>query len=265
MQLRRDPRTAFRDQFAALVTASGLSIRGIEKRTRVPKSTLDGWKNGKTLPQDRVQLVQVVHVLRAAAGDSSGSQVTERMWTALLREAKEARDAQSARRPTGSVARNPELDAERRARSIAATSSAKAAFMRLRNLDTKPDWRREVASYSGKDTPQPTAEEEAAAETWEQRRDDLLAEIELAILDTDDDQLRTRLKEAVKMVQLWNGPMQHIRQTERRTRWIAASDALEALGAYRRGDPPPDQSAAYRNTREFVELYLEEMEMNADS
>lgn len=86
----------------------------------------------------------------------------------------------------------------------------------------------------------------------------MLTDIELAILDITDSQLRARLRDAVKMVQLWNGPMRHIRQSEKQTRWIAATDALEALGAYGRGDPPPDRSSEYRDTSEYVNLYLEE-------
>jgi hypothetical protein len=262
IQPRHDPQTAFRDQFAGLVRASGLSIRDIAQKTQVPKSTIEGWKNGNSLPQHHGHLVNVVQVLRAAAGDSTNAQQAARMWTALLREAKETRDARSTRRSVGGASRDPEIEAERRARSTTAAASAKKAFMNLRNLDSKPDWRRERASYSGKDIPELTAEEEAAVVAWEQRRDGLLTEIELAILDIGDGLLRARLTEAVKMVQLWNGPMQARRQSERRTRWIAATDAMEALGAYGRGDPPPDPSASYRNTAEFVEVYREGLEMN---
>ena len=135
--------------------------------------------------------------------------------------------------------------------------------MSLRNLGTMPDWRRERGGYSGRDTPELTADEEAAAAAWNRQRDNLLSEIELAAFLIDDEELRVRLKEAVEMVKLWNGPMRHIRQTEQRTRWIVASDALEALGAYGRDDPLPARSAEYGNTKEFVDLYIEEWEMNS--
>jgi hypothetical protein len=69
--------------------------------------------------------------------------------------------------------------------------------------------------------------------------------------------------EAVQMLELWAGPMQHIRQSEGRTRYFATSEALAAVGALRRGDPLPERSAGYLSTKEFVGLYLEELELNA--
>jgi transposase len=44
-----DPKRAFQEQFAALVKASGLSIRDIARRTRVGRSTIHGWQHGKSL------------------------------------------------------------------------------------------------------------------------------------------------------------------------------------------------------------------------
>jgi hypothetical protein len=38
---------------------------------------------------------------------------------------------------------------------------------------------------------------------------------------------------------------------------------LEAVGAFRRGDPLPERSADYRSTKEFADLYLEILELNA--
>jgi hypothetical protein len=81
--------------------------------------------------------------------------------------------------------------------------------------------------------------------------------VQNAILDIEDPDLRARLKQAVQVLELWHEPMSAIRQNESRTRFLATADALEALGAYRRGDRAPDQDAAYRETIGYVDLYLE--------
>jgi transcriptional regulator with XRE-family HTH domain len=260
---QEDRRAAFSDRFAALVRASGLSTRDIERQTRVSRSAVSDWQSGRSLPQVSSQLEDVVKVLLSAAGDSANARLTARALTSLLRDATEERDAHSVRRPDRVTRRDPGLQAERRARAALAAAKAKKAFMSLRNLDTMPDWRYEVASYTGKDTPQPSAEEETAKAAWKRQREDLLSEIELAIYDIDDEQLRVRLREAVEMVRLWNGPMRHMLQGEHQTRRIVVADALEALGAYGRGDPLPARSAEYGNTKEFVDLYIEEWEINS--
>ena len=85
----------------------------------------------------------------------------------------------------------------------------------------------------------------------------------MATLDIGDADLRVRLEEAVQMLELWAGPMQHARQSEGRTRCLVATEALAAGGAFRRGDPLPERSADYRSTKEFTDFYLEELELNA--
>ena len=67
----------------------------------------------------------------------------------------------------------------------------------------------------------------------------------MAILDIGDAELRERLKEAVQVLELWEGPMQYARQSEGRTRYLATTEALAAVGAFRRGDPLPERSADY--------------------
>src|ERR1022692_1497334 len=63
----------------------------------VGRSTINGWKRGEAFPQDHNDLIKVVKALRRsqrpqAPGDSWGT-AGER--TALLSQAKEARDARS--------------------------------------------------------------------------------------------------------------------------------------------------------------------------
>ena len=252
---QQDPQLAFREQFDALVKASGLSIRDIAKQTGTRRSTLDGWKNGKSLPQELDALLKVVRALQAAAGQDVDRQFSERRWRALLSDAKQARDDRASRRTPG-VSRNRELAAERRARSIDATTTAKEAFGGLRDLAIKPDWTQERASYARKEPRALSPDEQALVDGWEARRNGLIGTVKNAILDIEDPDLRARLKQAVQVLELWHEPMSAIRQSESRTRFLATADALEALGAYRRGDPAPDQDAAYQKTIVYVDLYL---------
>lgn len=259
MAQQQDPQLAFGEQFGALVKASGLSIREIEKRTGTRRSTLDGWKNGKSLPQELDALLKVVRALEAAAGHGVDRQLAERRWRALLGDAKQARDDRASRRTPG-VNRNRELAAERRARSIDATTAAMEAFGGLRDLQVKPDWTQERDSYAGKQRRPLPPDKQALVDGWEARRNGLIGAAKNAILDIEDPDLRARLKQAVQVLELWDEPMRRARQSESRTRFLATADALEALGAYRRGDPAPDRDAAYRDTIGYVDLYFEELE-----
>lgn len=56
--------------------------------------------------------------------------------------------------------------------------------------------------------------------------------------------------------------MQYARQGEGRTRYLITTEALAAVGAFRRGDPLPERSAKYLSTKEFADLYREELELN---
>jgi transcriptional regulator with XRE-family HTH domain len=263
------PKRAFQEQFTALVKASGLSIRDITRRTRVGRSTIHGWQHGKALPQNLDDLIKVVEILRAAATVAGNRDTwgTQAQWTALLSEAKQERDTGSypARRQPRSVARAADLDSERHARTIDATGRAIEALSGLLYLGDKPDWDRERRLYAGKDPGELDADGQAAVDAWEDRRREFLRVIEVAILDVGDAGLRTRLEEAVQVLELWAGPMRHIRQSEGRTRYLAATEALAAVGAFRRGDPLPERSAGYLDTKEFVDLFREELEMNAGS
>lgn len=261
------PETTFQERFAALVEASGLSIREVEKRTAVGRSTIDGWKRGKALPQLPGHLIEVVEVLRmaATAAGNRGTWETAAHWTALLSRAKEARDAHSypARRQPRGPGGDAALRAERHALTMVATGRAIEALSSLRDLDGKPDWARERRSWAGEDPGELDTDEQAAVEAWEDRRREFLRVVKVASLDVGDAELRARLDEAVLILELWAGPMKHIRQSEGRTRYLTTTEALAALGAFRRGDPLPERSAGYLSTKEFTDLHLEELELNA--
>lgn len=160
----------------------------------------------------------------------------------------------------------PDRDRDRadeyRARSIAATTVAMEALGELRDFRVKPDWVHEHNSYAGKETREPSIAEKEAVGRWEQERVGLLGPIKLAILDIGDSALRDRIGTAVRVLELWRGPTKYVLQSEGRTRHLAVTDALEAIGAYRRGDHVPDEDAEYRSTIGYVEDYVDEMEVN---
>jgi transcriptional regulator with XRE-family HTH domain len=262
-----DPEIVFHERFAALVDASGLSIRDLARQAGVRRSTIDGWKHGKALPQNRDDLIKVVKTLQATVSAGNGDTWgTPQWWTSLLRQAKEARDARSypGRRPPSGSARDAVIDSERRARTIAATGRAMEALSGLLYIGGKPDWERERRIWAGEEGPaEPDAADQAAVDEWERQRDELLRGVRVAILDIGDAELKARLEESFQILKCWVGPMQHARQSEGRTRYLAATDALEAIGAFRRGHPIPERSADYLSTKDFVGLYLEELELNS--
>ena len=131
------------------------------------------------------------------------------------------------------------------------------------HLGGRPDWDLERPSRVGEDPGELDTDEQAAVDAWEDCHREFLRIIKVATLDIGDADLRVRLEEAVQMLELWAGPMQHARQSEGRTRCLVATEALAAGGAFRRGDPLPERSADYRSTKEFTDFYLEELELNA--
>lgn len=257
-----DPRIVFHQRFADLVAASGLSLREIERRTKIRRTTVDGWKHG-TLPNDGRSLITVARVLYAAAGDAGGARRADQEWTRLLREAKDARDERAGQGSARTVTRAGAGAAGQRARTIDATTRAIDTFSRLRELNPKPDADRDRRDYRGKDVPELTGDEQAAVEEWGRQRDDLLREVYVATLDIGDAMLRSRLREAHQTLQLWRGPMKYALQGEHETRYIVTEDALEAIGAFRRGDPAPEASGDYRSTVGFALDWRDEWESNA--
>jgi len=72
-----------------------------------------------------------------------------------------------------------------------------------------------------------------------------------------------RVSEVCEILRLYGGPEKYRRQSEFRTRYIVVSDALNCIGAFRRGEPLPDRSKDYTNTYDSAMVYLDEMEMNS--
>ena len=205
----------------------------------------------------------MVRELYSAAGDTGGARRAEQEWTRLLREARDARDERSGQGRGHPVSRPGTVAAEQRARTIDATTRAMDAFSRLRELDAKPDADRDRRDYLGQDVPELTDDEQASVEEWERQRADLLRAVYVAILDIGYGTLRSRLREAHQTFELWRGPMKYALQGEHRTRYIVTEDALEAIGAFRRGDPAPEQSSDYRSTVGFALDWLDEWNRNA--
>jgi hypothetical protein len=90
-------------------------------------------------------LLKVVRALEAAVWHGVDRQLAERQWRALLGDAKQTRDDHASRRTLG-VNRNRGLAAERRARSIDATTAALEALGSLRDLQVNRTGRRNATA-----------------------------------------------------------------------------------------------------------------------
>lgn len=162
-------------------------------------------------------------------------------------------------------ARRAVLADELRAREITASALSRDSLVRLLLLGSDPDLDREREMdrrlAKGDDYAEITADlgppDEDAIAAWTRARQDLIVAFETAALDIGDRELRSRLAEVSLILKLYYGPKKYAGQPERRTRYIAVKDALDCLGAFRRGDPLPERSADYGNTYGFVQLFLE--------
>ncbi|MGK5741538.1 hypothetical protein [Micromonospora sp. URMC 103] len=168
-------------------------------------------------------------------------------------------------------ARASALEDERRSRAVAASGKASEGLTNLLLLGRDPDERREARTQrqiarpvgSDKLVAEPGSQDDAAIEAWRQQRQAFVLAVETAALDIVNGEVRQRLDESVKMLRFYRGPEKDIRQSEYRTRYIAVSEGLACLGAFRRGDPLPDRSESFVETMQFVNLYLEELEANS--
>jgi len=117
-----DSQADFGTAFTALLAAAGLTVDAVlralpeDRRGRVSRSTLYDWRKGEHLPLDASgALIEVVRVCLDAArkrgADLGMSPANEEGWRRLLAEAKQARDADTARaRRTGGGEPGPAWD-----------------------------------------------------------------------------------------------------------------------------------------------------------
>lgn len=166
------------------------------------------------------------------------------------------------------------LDAERRQREGSASAQARDALSKLLLLKRDPDYDRRVAEYRlerrrslseadyVRELERIGEPDEVAMAAWQEERDALVMAVDTAAVDLSDQDLRTRLNEVCDMLRFYDGPERHAHQMEHRTRYLAARYGFECLGGFRRGDSLPERSQDYRQTLGFVQIYLDEMEMN---
>jgi hypothetical protein len=245
------PQTAreeFHRRFADHLQASDLSDRRVAREAGVGNTTLGGWKSQDgSLPQTFEQLLGVLRAAKVSTALDVGQ------WRALWRRATEERDADAlqGRSTAGRGGPDPEERRERRARTIAATDRALDTLVRLRAVRAEPARQRN-----------PT-EPDPVRESWRDHRRELVEDLYRASLDIGDSGLKERLDNAVTVLRCPEGPLKHARQSEARSRQLAVHDAMESIGAFRRGDPLPGQQDDYLRTRDFVDIEIEEQELNS--
>ena len=157
--------------------------------------------------------------------------------------------------------RRDALEAERRAREMAATSHIQDAVASLLGLEPGPDevFDREASRRyrRGQSTDDlPPAPDSIRVDQWHRRRDDLLLTLETARLDLSNESLRARLERAQRALRYPSGPWDIERQPESMTRRIVCRHALECVGAFRRGDPLPSEPKEFAGTIASVDEWI---------
>jgi hypothetical protein len=157
--------------------------------------------------------------------------------------------------------RRDALDAERRAREMAATSRIQDAVASLLGLEPGPDEVYDRAASRryrrGKSTDdRPPAPDPVRVDEWHRRRDDLLLTLETARLDLSSESLRARLERAQRALRNPSGPWDIEHQPESMTRRIVCRHVLECVGAFRRGDPLPSEPKEFTGTIASVDEWI---------
>ncbi|WP_034088896.1 helix-turn-helix domain-containing protein [Streptacidiphilus albus] len=134
------------------------------------------------------------------------------------------------------------LEAERRARTDAATDRVIEALRALKSFRGRPI--------------DPRTDERSTA------RAELIENLRVASLDVAAGDLRARLLDAITILDLWDGPEKYARWSESRTRFIAVEGAMEATGAWRRRERLPEAAEDFVEARDFAVIYLEELTAN---
>jgi hypothetical protein len=100
--------------------------------------------------------------------------------------------------------------------------------------------------------------DDEGAKAWEERRRTLIGDLQVSAVDITDPGLRVLLDQVRTVLQTCEGPWKAYEQTETRTRQIAVRFAVEALGAFRRGEPLPAASGEYEKTLGAVSDFIAE-------
>ena len=161
--------------------------------------------------------------------------------------------------------RRDAVDAERRAREIAATSRIEDALIAMLGLERGPrelmQLEEEPRYREGESLDDlPLDPEPASLDEWNQWRSDLLLAFETASMDLSIKALRSRLERAQLALLYPSGPWDSERQPESVTRKIVCRHSLECVGAFRRGEPLPAESNKFINTMGAADEWIEHEE-----
>ena len=133
------------------------------------------------------------------------------------------------------------LRAERRAREITASSAALSAIGQLITLSDAPDG-------AGIGIVQ-------RAE-WKQARQGQLLLLDIATQDLGHAELRVRLDEVRRLLDLYDGATFYTGQTEPTLRIAVCAYAVDCLGAFRRGETLPARPEAVTESLESLAAWL---------
>lgn len=257
MEPQDDARKIFRDRFTALVDASPLSIRELQRESGVHRSTINGWKTDTHLPVTQGQLLKVVKAADPGAYDQQRNK-----WQGLWLRATEQRDTapRSARARVGGATRQTERESERRGQMLAATRRVYQTLVELKRLRPDPnhEWdlylraagEEQVAAVEAELGPR----DEEGGKIWRVEWEQLIRQLEVQTLDIDGTELRERIKDAREFME-WHAELFRVlRWPESKCRRIAAKYAMESIEAFRAGDPLPEPSREYVEMRRVSDL-----------
>ncbi|MFJ9777214.1 helix-turn-helix domain-containing protein [Kitasatospora sp. NPDC101157] len=224
-----------------------------------PKPWLDAWERAKRDKRKKTSVEEL-----AALVDGMESRIDS--LDAALRDAVariDALESENADLRTGkSVAK---LGEERQARASVATDRVMELLQALSQIDVGPKQKWLQDTRAGLDRGPEPEWHHAEVDSWRRMRSSLIDALRFASVDIIDDDLRLRLSDAIQMMEFYGGPEKHAGQAESVTRIIAVQGALEATGAYRRGQELPSLSPDFLDTLEFANMYEEEIDIISGS
>src|SRR5262249_55334594 len=93
---------------------------------------------------------------------------------------------------------------------------------------------------------------DTAEPDWENTRRDLLLQLTTATQDLRQADLRSRINQAQRILTDHTAAWNMAGQPESRSRHIACTHALECIGAFRRGEPPPPTPPTFTETIDAI-------------